>query len=224
MAGAAEPAVTLRAARRRDRHRARAGARRIEPTTAPRGRPTTSPRWPRAGGPTSSASCCGSRRGCRSCSSPGASTAPSCSAASPSGDGRRIRRAARDARAEARPGAAAGDHRQAARLRRLGRAAGRLHRLGDRERDPDALPADHVPEQRDQRRWNGCCRSSSSRIAWSDIALAALAYRHDVGATVRARAIVEPWTISIAAGRARSYHFQRDGLILAYVAVDGRRR
>ena len=36
-------------------------------------------------------------------------------------------------------------------------------------------------------------------IAWTDIALAALAYQHDVGATVRARSIVEPWTISIAA-------------------------
>ncbi|HET7316142.1 MAG TPA: lipopolysaccharide biosynthesis protein, partial [Sphingomicrobium sp.] len=36
-------------------------------------------------------------------------------------------------------------------------------------------------------------------LAWSDIMLAALAYRHDIGATVRARAIVEPWTISIAA-------------------------
>ena len=36
-------------------------------------------------------------------------------------------------------------------------------------------------------------------LAWSDVSLAALAYRHDVGATVRARAVVEPWTISIAA-------------------------
>ena len=36
-------------------------------------------------------------------------------------------------------------------------------------------------------------------IAWTDIALAALAYHHDVGATVRARSIVEPWTISIVA-------------------------
>ena len=36
-------------------------------------------------------------------------------------------------------------------------------------------------------------------IAWSDISLAALAYRHNVRATVTARAIIEPWTISIAA-------------------------
>jgi O-antigen/teichoic acid export membrane protein len=52
-------------------------------------------------------------------------------------------------------------------------------------------------------------------LAWSDISLAALAYRHDVGATVRARAIVEPWTISIAAF-AWSYISLRDGLIISY--------
>ncbi|MBA3667462.1 MAG: oligosaccharide flippase family protein [Sphingomonas sp.] len=52
-------------------------------------------------------------------------------------------------------------------------------------------------------------------LAWSDISLAALAYRHDVGATVRARAVVEPWTISIAAF---GWWFisPRDGLIIAY--------
>ena len=53
-------------------------------------------------------------------------------------------------------------------------------------------------------------------LAWSDIMLAALAYRNDVGATVRARAIVEPWTISIAA-LAWSFVSTRDGLIIAYV-------
>lgn len=53
-------------------------------------------------------------------------------------------------------------------------------------------------------------------LAASDIALAALAYRHDIGATVRARAIVEPWTISIAAFFL-SFYSLRDGLILAYV-------
>ena len=36
-------------------------------------------------------------------------------------------------------------------------------------------------------------------VAWSDVSLAALAYRHNVKATVTARAVVEPWTISIAA-------------------------
>lgn len=52
-------------------------------------------------------------------------------------------------------------------------------------------------------------------IAWSDVSLAALAYRHNVKATVHARAIVEPWTISIAAF-AFSFHFHRDGLVLSY--------
>jgi len=37
-------------------------------------------------------------------------------------------------------------------------------------------------------------------LALTEIALAACAYRYDIGATVRARAIVEPWTISIMAG------------------------
>jgi O-antigen/teichoic acid export membrane protein len=54
-------------------------------------------------------------------------------------------------------------------------------------------------------------------LAWSDICLAALAYRHDVGATVRARAIVEPWTISIAAF-GLYFVWPRDGLIIAYAA------
>lgn len=53
-------------------------------------------------------------------------------------------------------------------------------------------------------------------LAWSDVSLAALAYRRDVAATVRARAVVEPWTISIAAGLLYLYS-ARDGLILAYV-------
>ena len=49
----------------------------------------------------------------------------------------------------------------------------------------------------------------------SDISLAALAYRHNVRASVTARAVIEPWTISIAAW-ALSYYSIRDGLILAY--------
>jgi len=54
-------------------------------------------------------------------------------------------------------------------------------------------------------------------VAWSDISLAALAYRHNVKATVRARAIVEPWTISIGAA---AFYFvsKHDGLTLAYMA------
>jgi len=57
-------------------------------------------------------------------------------------------------------------------------------------------------------------------ISWTDIALAGLAYHHDVGATVRARSIVQPWVISIAAF-ALSYFpimvSRGDGLIIAYV-------
>jgi O-antigen/teichoic acid export membrane protein len=52
-------------------------------------------------------------------------------------------------------------------------------------------------------------------FAWSDVMLSALAYRHDVGATVRARAVVEPWVLSIAA-LALAFVSQRDGLIIAY--------
>lgn len=53
-------------------------------------------------------------------------------------------------------------------------------------------------------------------IAGSDVALAALAYQHNVRATVTARAIIEPWTISIAAFLL-SFISSRDGLILSYV-------
>ena len=52
-------------------------------------------------------------------------------------------------------------------------------------------------------------------LALADVMLAALAYRDDVGATVRARAIVEPWTLSIAA-LAWSFFSLRDGLLVAY--------
>ena len=53
-------------------------------------------------------------------------------------------------------------------------------------------------------------------ISWTDIALAALAYHHDVGSTVRARSIVQPWMISIVAF-GWSYVSLDDGLIVAYV-------
>lgn len=55
-------------------------------------------------------------------------------------------------------------------------------------------------------------------ISGADISLAALAYRFDIGATVRARSVVEPWTISIAAFGFAFYSL-RDGLILSYVAA-----
>jgi O-antigen/teichoic acid export membrane protein len=54
-------------------------------------------------------------------------------------------------------------------------------------------------------------------VAGSDVALAALAYRHNIRATVTARAIVEPWTISIAATILYFTLSSRDGLIIAYV-------
>ena len=52
-------------------------------------------------------------------------------------------------------------------------------------------------------------------LTWTDIALAALAYRLNVRASVTARAVIEPWTISIAAW-ALSYYSLRDGLIISY--------
>jgi O-antigen/teichoic acid export membrane protein len=53
-------------------------------------------------------------------------------------------------------------------------------------------------------------------VAWSDVSLAACAYRLNVQASVTARAVIEPWTISIAAW-GFSYIAPRDGLILAYM-------
>jgi O-antigen/teichoic acid export membrane protein len=52
-------------------------------------------------------------------------------------------------------------------------------------------------------------------LAASDVMLVALAYRFDVVSTVRARAVIEPWTISIAAF-ALSWVTRRDGLLIAY--------
>ena len=57
-------------------------------------------------------------------------------------------------------------------------------------------------------------------ISWTDIALAALAYHNDVGSTVRARSIVQPWVISIAAFALSFVPImvsRGDGLIIAYV-------
>lgn len=53
-------------------------------------------------------------------------------------------------------------------------------------------------------------------IAWTDISLAALAYHNDVTSTVRARSIVEPWTITLIAFL-WSYISLDDGLIVSYV-------
>ncbi|MFM9977053.1 MAG: lipopolysaccharide biosynthesis protein [Sphingomonadaceae bacterium] len=52
-------------------------------------------------------------------------------------------------------------------------------------------------------------------LTWTEVMLAALAYKHNVRASVTARAVVEPWTISIAA-YVVSFWSLRDGLIIAY--------
>ncbi len=54
-------------------------------------------------------------------------------------------------------------------------------------------------------------------IVASDIPLAALAFRHDVGATVRARSLIEPWVLSIAALALAYTALKPDGLIISYL-------
>ena len=53
-------------------------------------------------------------------------------------------------------------------------------------------------------------------LALTDVALAALAYRFDIATTVRARSMIEPWTLSIAAG---AFYFlvPSGGLALAFI-------
>ena len=53
-------------------------------------------------------------------------------------------------------------------------------------------------------------------LAMGDLALAALAYRFDVATTVRSRAVVEPWVLSLSAG-ALYFIEPRSGLSLSYV-------
>ena len=53
--------------------------------------------------------------------------------------------------------------------------------------------------------------------ALTEIVLAAQAYRYDIATTVRARAIVEPWTISIMAG-VLFFVVPESGLALSYIA------
>jgi O-antigen/teichoic acid export membrane protein len=57
-------------------------------------------------------------------------------------------------------------------------------------------------------------------LALTEVALAAQAYRFDIGTTVRARSIVEPWTISIMAG-AMYFIAPADGLSIAYLLSVG---
>ena len=54
-------------------------------------------------------------------------------------------------------------------------------------------------------------------LALTEVALAAQAYRYDIATTVRARAIVEPWTISIMAG-VMYFIDPGSGLSVAYLA------
>ena len=59
-------------------------------------------------------------------------------------------------------------------------------------------------------------------IVGSDVALAALAYRHRVGATVTARSIVEPWVLTIfAAALAFIPEWKPDAMIIAYAVSLG---
>ena len=53
-------------------------------------------------------------------------------------------------------------------------------------------------------------------LAMGDLSLAALAYRFDIATTVRARAVVEPWVLSLSAG-ALFFIFPESGLSLAYL-------
>ncbi|WP_419964902.1 lipopolysaccharide biosynthesis protein [Sphingopyxis granuli] len=66
--------------------------------------------------------------------------------------------------------------------------------------------------------WDRWMATTVFAIAGADIALAACAYRYDIGATVRARSVVEPWVISFAAFGFAFYSL-RDGLILSYAAA-----
>jgi O-antigen/teichoic acid export membrane protein len=54
-------------------------------------------------------------------------------------------------------------------------------------------------------------------LSLTEIMLAAQAYRFDIGATVRARAVVEPWTLSIMAGT-MYFVAPQSGLMIAYLA------
>ncbi len=54
-------------------------------------------------------------------------------------------------------------------------------------------------------------------IALADVALAGLAFHHDIGAQVRARSIIEPWVLSIAALALAFTAWKSDGMLIAYL-------
>ncbi len=53
-------------------------------------------------------------------------------------------------------------------------------------------------------------------VVLSDVSLAGLAFRHRIDVAVRARSLVEPWTLTLAATGLAILGLQRDGLLLAY--------
>ncbi len=53
-------------------------------------------------------------------------------------------------------------------------------------------------------------------VALSDVALAGLAFRHRIDAAVRARSLIEPWVLTIAATVLAFTTLKEDGLLLAY--------
>jgi O-antigen/teichoic acid export membrane protein len=55
-------------------------------------------------------------------------------------------------------------------------------------------------------------------IVASDIGLAGLAFRLDIAATVRARSVIEPWTLSLVALALAFTALKPEGLIIAYAA------
>ena len=55
-------------------------------------------------------------------------------------------------------------------------------------------------------------------VVVSDISLAGLAFRHDIAAQVRARSIIEPWTLTLVSVPAFYLVGRSDGLLVAYAA------
>lgn len=53
-------------------------------------------------------------------------------------------------------------------------------------------------------------------VVMSDVSLAGLAFRHRIDVAVRARSLIEPWTLTLAATGLAIAGLQRDGLLLAY--------
>jgi len=53
-------------------------------------------------------------------------------------------------------------------------------------------------------------------IVASDVSLAALAFRHDIGAQVRARSVIEPWSLTLVALGLGLVARTPDGLLIAY--------